>query len=65
MRRTFNQSTLTETAFLLLDFSFRRDLVHYVAQILLFPVTPELFRHSAAEITLSGPLEHHPNLGEK
>ena len=35
--------------FLLLDFSFRKDLVHYAAQIL---VTPKLFRHSAADISL-------------
>ena len=48
--RTFNQPT--EISFLLLDLSFRKDLVHYVAQILLFPVTPELFRHSADDITL-------------
>ena len=63
VRRTFNQPT--ETSFLLLDFSFRKDLVHYVAQILLFPVTPELFRHSAADITLPGLVEHHPTLGQK
>ena len=50
VHRSFNQPKLTETSFLLLDFSFRKDLVHYVAQILLFPVTPELFRHSAADI---------------
>ena len=37
------------TCTLLLDFSFRKDLVHYAAQILL---TPELFRHSAADIPL-------------
>ena len=65
VHRSFNQPTLTETSFLLLDFSFRKDLVHYVAQILLFPVTWELFRHSAADITLRGPLEHHPTLGHK
>ena len=35
--------------FQLLDFSFRKDLVHYAAQILL---TPELFRQSAADIPL-------------
>ena len=35
--------------FLLLYFSFRKDLVHYAAQIL---VTPKLFRHSAADIPL-------------
>ena len=35
--------------FYLLDFSFRKDLVHYAAQILL---TPELFGHSAADIPL-------------
>ena len=39
--------------------------MHYAAQILLFPVTPELFRHSVADITLPGPLEHHPTLGQK
>ena len=39
--------------------------MHYVAQILLLPVTPELFRHSAADITLPGSLEHHPTLGQK
>ena len=39
--------------------------MHYVAQILLFPVTPELLRHSAADITLPSPLEHHPILGQK
>ena len=65
VRHTVNQPTLTETSFLLLDFSFRKDLEHYVAQIVLFPVTPELFRHSAADITLPGPLEHHPTLGQK
>ena len=58
VRRTFNQPT--ETSFLLLDFSFRKDLVHNAAQIVLFLVTPVLFRLSAAEITLPGPLEHHP-----
>ena len=42
--------------FQLLDFSFRKDLVHYAAQILL---TPELFRLSAADIPLPVPLEHH------
>ena len=47
--RTFNQPS--DISFLLLDFSFRKDLVHYAPQILLFPVTPELFRHSAADIT--------------
>ena len=57
VRRTFNQPT--ETSFLLLDFSFRKDLVHYAAQIVLFLVTPVLFRLSAADITLPGPLEHH------
>ena len=63
VRGTFNQPT--ETSFLLLDFSFRKDLVYYAAQILLFPVTPELFRHRVADITLPGPLEHHPTLGQK
>ena len=62
VRRTFNQPT--DISFLLLDVSFRKDLVHYAAEILLFPVTPELFRHSAADITLPVPLEHHPTLGQ-
>ena len=35
VRRTFNQPT--DISFLLLDFSFRKDLVHYAAQILLTP----------------------------
>ena len=40
--------------------------IHYAAQILLFPVTPELFRHSTADIS-PPPLsvEHHPTLGQK
>ena len=63
VRRTFNQPT--ETSFLPLDFSFRKDLVHYAAQILIFPVTPELFRHSVTEVTLPGTLEHHPTLRQK
>ena len=63
VRRTFNQPT--DISFFLLDFSFRKDLVHYAAQILLFPVTTELFRHSASDITLPFPLEHHPTLGQK
>ena len=63
IRRTFNQPT--DISFLLLEFSLRKDLVHYAPQILLFPVTPELFRHSVADITLPGPLEHHPTLGQK
>ena len=54
VRRTFNQPT--DISFFLLDFSFRKDLVHYAAQILL---TPELFRLSAADIPLPVPLEHH------
>ena len=42
----------SDITLLLLDFSCRKDLVHYAAQILLTPVTPELFRHSAAYIVL-------------
>ena len=42
-----------------------KALVHYVAQILLFPVTWELFRHGDADITLPGPLEHHPTCDEQ
>ena len=37
--------------------------MHYVAQILLFPVTPELFRQSVADSTLPCSLEHHTTLG--